>query len=91
MADFLLQSCGADGTYPAVFRHPQGNRWEHRFRVDELILDEAGLHRKGVNESLKGVIYYVGGNVPDRHDFTVKNMETIVASGVPCWPDPRTC
>lgn len=84
MRPFLFLSGEFSVTMPAVFRR---DLWSHTMSACKLVFDERGLHRKGVEEDLKGVIYFCR---TEDYYLELANLEAIRRSKVPCWPEVET-
>lgn len=82
MRPFLFMAGEFAVTQPAVFRR---DRWSHTMTAKKLERDGfGGVHRPNVREDLKGFVYF---NRAENYAFELHNLETIRASGRPCWPD----
>jgi len=79
-------------TQPAVFRR---EKWQHTMSAKKLFIngemnigtDIRTICRENFKERIKGIIYY---NRTDDFNLEQHNLQTIIISGLPCWPDPAT-
>lgn len=79
---FLFMSGESSVTLKATFRR---DAWSHTCVAKRLVSDDKGLRREGVNETLKGVIYYA--DVEDKA-LEQHNLRLLRDENIPCWPDP---
>lgn len=64
----------------------QRDRWAHTNIARKLVRNEDGTFcRRGINENLRGGIYYAG--VSD-DDIRRSNLSMFINGDFPCWPDP---
>jgi glutathione synthase/RimK-type ligase-like ATP-grasp enzyme len=80
---FLLMSGEFRVTQKIAFLR---DHWSHTMSTRKLVVEDGELHREGVNESLKGVVYYAR---TEDVAFEIHNLELLIDQKIPCWPDPR--
>lgn len=83
MRPFLFLSGEYHVTQPAVFRRDD---WQHSMSPKKLVLDDTGLHRPGITENLKGLIYYARA---ENIDYEIHNLAFIKDNNIPCWPSAQ--
>lgn len=83
---FLFMAGEYNVTMPVVF---ETDDWQHTMTASRVIYDHDVkiLKREKFKENLKGIVYYAR---MDNYKLECRNLFAIIASMVPCWPNPVT-
>ena len=82
--DYLFMSGEYEVSMPAVFSM---SSWMHTMIAKKLEISSGSLRRKGIDESLKGVVFF---HDSENISIGTDNLNLLADNEIPCWPNPRT-